>query len=245
MATFAELLHDQEVEVRAAAGEGLALLYHTSGLADGNYEGFEGYDEDETLDESLEEEEEDLQQQEQGPLQQQVPAAAAAAGELSPEQSPRQQQQQGVDLSPTGPLSPPAEAAAAGGSSGGSSGAVVANGLLTPLTPAAVAASTGKPPRRPDDAMSLASCSSVSGLDLVVDRMKDLASNKGDRQRRSKRERSVLKGAFRELRGVMEVGGAGSGGWDQHRARGACVLTCVLHSFGSLYIVLHLVCFCV
>jgi hypothetical protein len=200
MATFAELLHDQEVEVRAAAGEGLALLYHTSGLADGNYEGFEGCDEDETLDEALEEEEDPQEDEEQ--QQQQAPAAAAALS--SPGQSPRQQQQQGVDLSPTGPLSPPAAAAVRGSSGGG-----VANGLLTPLTPAAVAASTGKPPRRPDDAMSLASCSSVSGLDLVVDRMKDLASNKGDRQRRSKRERSVLKGAFRELRGVMEVSGDG------------------------------------
>jgi hypothetical protein len=49
------------LQVRAAAGEGLALLYHSSGLADGNYEGFEGYDEDEDLDDVLEEEEEEEQ----------------------------------------------------------------------------------------------------------------------------------------------------------------------------------------
>jgi hypothetical protein len=132
--------------------------------------------------------------------------AAAAASSLEPPLSPpppQQQQpelqQQGSDLSPAGPL-------LNGSSSEG--------GVPAPLTPAAVAAAAGRPPRRRDgDDMSLASCSSVSGLDLVVDRMKDLASNRGDRQRRSKRERSVLKGTFRELRSVMEVGGMGFVGW--------------------------------
>jgi hypothetical protein len=180
MASFADLLHDPEVEVRAAAGEGLALLYQASGLADGNYEGFEGWDDDEDdpLDGVDEEGEEDADGD--------GLAAAVAAASLD------QQQQQQQDLSPQGPV--------ANGSSG----------VLAPLTPGAVAAVTGKAPRRDGDSMSLASCSSVSGLDLVVDRMKDLASNRGDRQRRSKRERSALKGAFRELRGIMEVG-AGCG----------------------------------
>jgi hypothetical protein len=179
MASFADLLHDPEVEVRAAAGEGLALLYQASGLADGNYEGFEGWDDDD--DETLYEVDDEGEEDAKGDGL----AAAVAAASLDP-----QQQQQ--DLSPQGPVT-----------NGSSS-------VVAPLTLGAVAAATGKAPRRDGDAMSLASCSSVSGLDLVVDRMKDLASNRGDRQRRSKRERSALKGAFRELRGVMEVG-AGCG----------------------------------
>lgn len=45
----------------------------------------------------------------------------------------------------------------------------------------------------------------VSGLDEVVARMKDLASNRGDSLRRSKRDRSTLKGTFRDLVGMVEV----------------------------------------
>jgi len=181
MATFAELLHDPEVEVRAAAGEGLALLYHASGLADGNFEGFEGFDDDPLS---------DFEEEEAAAAATEEPDAAAAAAAA---QSPVQQQAQAVDLSPAGPSTQQ------GTSAGGGSEAAA-------LTASAVAAAAGKAPRRRDgDDMSLASCSSVSGLDLVVDRMKDLASNRGDRQRRSKRERSALKGAFRELRSVMEV----------------------------------------
>lgn len=196
MATFAELLHDPEVEVRAAAGEGLALLYHASGLADGNYEGFEGFD-DEPLS--------DFEEEEAAAAAEEQPDAAAAAAAAAAAQSPVQQQAQAVDLSPAGPSTQQGAAA------GGGSEAVV-------LTASAVAAAAGKAPRRRDgDDMSLASCSSVSGLDLVVDRMKDLASNRGDRQRRSKRERSALKGAFRELRSVMEVSTGGekecAAGW--------------------------------
>ena len=45
----------------------------------------------------------------------------------------------------------------------------------------------------------------VSGLDEVVARMKELASNRGDALRRSKRDRSTLKSTFRDLLGVVEV----------------------------------------
>jgi hypothetical protein len=57
--------------------------------------------------------------------------------------------------------------------------------------------------QRDGDVMSLGS--SVSGLDMVIDRVRDLASNRGDRQRRSRRERQSMRSSFRELRSVMEV----------------------------------------
>eukprot|EP00775_Hariotina_reticulata_P006732 gene6732-6952_t len=60
--------------------------------------------------------------------------------------------------------------------------------------------------RRDHDEMSLVSNSSVSGLEMVMERVRDLATNRGDRQRRNKRERVALKGCFRELRSVMEDG---------------------------------------
>lgn len=44
-----------------------------------------------------------------------------------------------------------------------------------------------------------------SGLDDVVTRMKDLAKNKGDVTRRSRRDRASLRGTFRELCNVVEV----------------------------------------
>lgn len=44
-----------------------------------------------------------------------------------------------------------------------------------------------------------------SGLDDVVGRMKDLAMNKGDKTRRSKKDRASLRSTFRELCNVVEV----------------------------------------
>jgi hypothetical protein len=45
-----------------------------------------------------------------------------------------------------------------------------------------------------------------STLDDIVDRMRDLATNKGDPTRRSKKERAEQKGTFRELMNVVEEG---------------------------------------
>lgn len=59
------------------------------------------------------------------------------------------------------------------------------------------------------DVMSVHSASTaVSGLDDVMDRMKDLASNKGDLggMRRSRRDRAALRGTFRELCSILEDG---------------------------------------
>lgn len=44
-----------------------------------------------------------------------------------------------------------------------------------------------------------------SGLDEVVGRMKDLAVNKGDKSRRSRKDRASLRSTFRELCNVVEV----------------------------------------
>ncbi|KAI8467634.1 MAG: interferon-related developmental regulator family protein [Monoraphidium minutum] len=50
------------------------------------------------------------------------------------------------------------------------------------------------------------SAGGVSGLSEVVGRMRDLATNRGDRQRRSKRERAALRGAFRDITRAIEDG---------------------------------------
>lgn len=55
------------------------------------------------------------------------------------------------------------------------------------------------------DAMS-ESASTKSGLEEVVDRMQDLSKNRGDRQRKSKRDRVKLRTAFRDLCNLMETG---------------------------------------
>lgn len=57
-----------------------------------------------------------------------------------------------------------------------------------------------------DTASAVSGDTSMSGLDDALDRMKDLASNKGDKLRRSKREKATLRSAFRELCGIVEGG---------------------------------------
>lgn len=61
------------------------------------------------------------------------------------------------------------------------------------------------------DAMSVVSGgtdATVSCLEDVVDRMRELATNKGgDKMRRNKRDKAAMKGIFRELSSVMEVSG--------------------------------------
>lgn len=128
---LAALLHDGDVEVRAAAGEAIAVVYQTCGLDD--LESILEEDEEDEGDEDDDEEEE----------------PAGAGKQQQQQRRPRQQ--------------------AADGDAG----------------------STG---------------SGVSGLSEVVGRMKDLATNRGDRQRRSKRERASLRGAFREITRVIEDG---------------------------------------
>lgn len=166
LAALAGLLHDQDVEVRQAAGEGLALLYNTCGLAE--------CDEEDDEDDYSQDEDEPQQGEATEPA-----STVAVAGHL--------------DLSPAGETT--AAAAAPADGAGSSSGVEAAGGQ--PLGPGVL------PARRHQDEMS--TCSSVSGLDMVMDRVKELANNRGDRQRRSKRERVALKGCFREMRKIMEV----------------------------------------
>ncbi|KAF8064543.1 PSL5 [Scenedesmus sp. PABB004] len=174
LAALAALLHDPEVEVRAAAGEGLALLYHVCGLGDSDFGDDDASDE---ADEESEEVEQPQQQQQQQPQQQQPPDPAPAS---------------------------PAGAGGAGGAAPDRGAPVVPLSAVGVLPAAAGAA--GAQARRGGDAMSLASASSVSGLDMVIDRVRDLAANRGDRARRSRRDRAALRGTFRELRSVMEDG---------------------------------------
>ena len=100
--TLASQLHDPDVEARAAAGEALALIYHTTSLADEN---------------SSEEDEEEEEV----------------------------------------------------------------------------------------ESMSVVSSGSLAGLEDVVDRMKELATNKGEKLRRSKRDKAAMRSVFRELHGTLQV----------------------------------------
>ncbi|KAF6258563.1 interferon-related developmental regulator-domain-containing protein [Scenedesmus sp. NREL 46B-D3] len=183
LAALSALLHDADVDVRAAAGEGLGLLYSSCGLGDSDF------GEEEDLDDLLEEGEEEEEQQEE-------------------------QQQQQVDLAPVGEQQQQVELAQNGAGSSSSQQQQVLNGIPEGLvvpgtTTIAGSGGTGQRQRtlqqqRDADVMSLGS--SVSGLDMVIDRVRDLASNRGDRQRRNRRERQTMRSSFRELRSVMEDG---------------------------------------
>jgi hypothetical protein len=62
------------------------------------------------------------------------------------------------------------------------------------------------------ESMSVVSSGSLAGLEDVVDRMKELATNKGEKLRRSKRDKAATKSVFRELHGMLQVRG-GQVGW--------------------------------
>lgn len=57
-----------------------------------------------------------------------------------------------------------------------------------------------------DDASIISGDTSMSGLDDALDRMKDLATNKGDKLRRSKRDKQTLRSTFRGLCNILEDG---------------------------------------
>eukprot|EP00878_Enallax_costatus_P009617 GHUV01010048.1.p1 GENE.GHUV01010048.1~~GHUV01010048.1.p1 ORF type:complete len:478 (+),score=174.07 GHUV01010048.1:287-1720(+) len=191
LAALAALLHDPDVEVRQAAGEGLALLYNTCGLAECDEQDYDDDDVDEYL---PEEDGLDCEQQQEGSSE---PAAASAQ----------------VDLAPAGEavLASPAQAAEAaavatplGNDVSSRDNVVSPAAVVVSLVPGQPLGPGVIPARRAADEMS--TCSSVSGLDMVMDRVKELANNRGDRQRRNKRERVALKGCFREMRKIMEDG---------------------------------------
>jgi len=56
------------------------------------------------------------------------------------------------------------------------------------------------------ESMSVVSSGSLAGLEDVVDRMKELATNKGEKLRRSKRDKAAMKSVFRELHGTLQNG---------------------------------------
>ena len=53
--------------------------------------------------------------------------------------------------------------------------------------------------------------STVSNMDSVIQRMQALATNQGDTNRRSKRDRALMRGLFRRLCGAIEGQEGGSG----------------------------------
>ena len=57
------------------------------------------------------------------------------------------------------------------------------------------------------------SAAAAAGLDGVVARMRELATNRGDALRRSKRDRGTLRSRFRDLVGVVEVRVWAPGSW--------------------------------
>jgi hypothetical protein len=193
LAALSALLHDADVDVRSAAGEGLGLLYSSCGLGDSDF------GEEEDLDDLIGEEEEEDGLQEHAEIQQQIQQV---------DLSPAGEQQQQVELAQNG---------VAGSSSGEQQQVLngIPEGLVVPgTTTNPGSGGSGQRERivqqqqqqqRDGDVMSLGS--SVSGLDMVIDRVRDLANNRGDKQRRNRRERASMRSSFRELRSVMEVGG--------------------------------------
>ncbi|KAL0044066.1 hypothetical protein WJX82_006874 [Trebouxia sp. C0006] len=136
--SLANQLHSGDVEVRAAAGEAIALLYHTCGISD--------------LDSFLEDQDEP---------------------DFSPPASP---------IPSTGDVSSGQPSAKSKEGHQGRSKSAARN------------------PKQQAEAIS-------NGLDDVVSRMKDLASNRGDKNRRSRRDRASTRSTFRELCNVVEQDG--------------------------------------
>ena len=62
---------------------------------------------------------------------------------------------------------------------------------------------SGRPRQSP--ASEAGSCAGAAGLDAVVARMRELATNRGDALRRSRRDRGTLRTRFRDLVGVVEA----------------------------------------
>lgn len=57
-----------------------------------------------------------------------------------------------------------------------------------------------------EGAAAAAAVDAESGLSQVVGRLRELATNRGDKQRRSKRDRASLRGAFRDVTRIVEDG---------------------------------------
>ena len=75
-----------------------------------------------------------------------------------------------------------------------------------PKPPSHLPAKNPRNPKQQAEAIS-------NGLDDVVGRMRDLATNKGDSTRRSRKDRASSRSTFRELCSVVEVSFAGDNPW--------------------------------
>ena len=196
LSLLAGLLHSDDVEVRGAAGEAVALLYSTCGLA--------------ALPES--------------------PALDYDSEPPPPRKSP------GTNGKPPRPPRPSCGSNGANGAALGSPAAEQATGSAdealtgrgdTPAEPAQQhnggAAEAAAEARREAGVQTPADSGEdedgeggaagggvpLERLEQITDRMRDLAKNRGDSTRRSRRDRASLKGTFRELCNVVEVSSPG------------------------------------
>lgn len=173
---LAQLLNGSDVDVRGAAGEAIALLWQLGDLS--------------SLPESP--------RPSRGGAQQHNTLAALAVG-----------------MPPSSPAANWAAAAAVFGSPGASNGSPAVAGAEAQLpaaageqqsrqqtaAPAAPAAAEQAPAELEDEEEE-----GVDSLEAIVERMRDLAKNRGDASRLNKGDRATSRGTFRDLLAIIEVG---------------------------------------
>jgi hypothetical protein len=186
LSLLAGLLHSDDVEVRGAAGEAVALLYSTCGLA--------ALPESPALDYGSE------------PSPARKTPAAGAGTNGKPPRPPRASGSNGAALAPAPQTAEPATggAAEAQPSDDSREDFVQPNGA-TAAAEARREVGVQTPMDSDDDEGGLAGGVALERLEQITDRMRDLAKNRGDSTRRSRRDRASLKGTFRELCNVVEV----------------------------------------
>ena len=184
---LAQLLNGGDVEVRGAAGEAIALLWEMGDLSS-------------------------LPESPRPPPSSRQPNSLAALA---------------VGTPPTSPAAKAPEAAPFGSPGAAANGAAAAAGSGSVQPPAAcaqqaAAVPSGRPPLPrpplPPIATSSAAASGaaeegdededdeVDSLEAIVERMRDLAKNRGDVSRLNKGDRASSRGTFRDLLAIIQVG---------------------------------------
>ena len=195
---LAQLLNGSDVDVRGAAGEAIALLWEMGDLSS-------------------------LPESPRPPPSTRQPNSLAALAVGTPPTSPA------AKAPPAAPFGSPS--AASNGAAAASSGGAAAAGSGSGQPPAAGAqrvSPSGRPPLPrpplPPIATSSAAASAgaeegdddeddeVDSLEAIVERMRDLAKNRGDVSRLNKGDRASSRGTFRDLLAIIQVRVA-DGGW--------------------------------
>jgi hypothetical protein len=154
LGALAQLLNGSDVEVRGAAGEGVALLWHLGDLS-------------------------------------------------SLPESPRPQRRSSDSFQNS-------LAALASGGSPPTVGAALAATAAAAVGDAQPPAAHAQPSKQQQD--EEAGEEEVDSLEAIVERMRDLAKNRGDASRLNKGDRASSRGTFRDLLAIIEVGGWGGQG---------------------------------